>query len=63
MMPREHVTLMHKPYALEKCKKCGEPFPEFMRGQVQSGWRKMFGLSYCAVICHHCKEIIGWEKP
>ena len=45
------------------CPKCGQPFPEFLRGQVQSSWRKLFGMKYCAVICHKCKEVIGWEKP
>lgn len=41
----------------------GEPFPEFMRGQVQSTWRRLLRLAYCAVICHNCKQITGWEKP
>ncbi len=36
---------------------------DFMRGQVQSAWRRLFGLPYCAVICAECKDIIGWEKP
>lgn len=62
-MPLEAETLRRYPYAREKCSKCGEPFPEFMRGQVQSTWRKFFGLPYCAVICHRCKQVIGWEKP
>ena len=62
-MPKEYTILKGYPYASEKCPKCGEPFPEFMRGMVQSAWRKFFRLPYCAVICHRCKEIIGWEKP
>lgn len=62
-MPIEYVKLKGYPYAKEVCHKCGEPFLEFMRGQVQSGWRRLFGLSYCAVICRKCKGIIGWEKP
>ena len=62
-MPKEFTILRSDPYAAEKCPKCGEPFPEFMRGMVQSGWRKWLGMKYCAVICHNCKEIIGWEKP
>lgn len=62
-MPIECEQLRNAPYAKEECPKCGERFPEFMRGQVQSGWRRAIGLNYCAVICHGCKEVIGWEKP
>lgn len=62
-MPFEYTLLKNKPYAKERCQKCGQSFPEFLRGQVQSAWRKFFRLPYCAVICHACKEIIGWEKP
>ena len=62
-MPAEYTQLKHAPYAVEKCKHCGEPFPEFMRGQVQSEWRRVLGMKYCAVICHMCKRITGWEKP
>ena len=62
-MPIEAVVLLRYPYARERCKKCGAMFPEFMRGQVQSDWRKFFRLPYCAIICHECKNIIGWEKP
>ena len=62
-MPIECELLRNAPYALEECKHCGEPFPEFLRGQVQSDWRKWLGLRYCAVICHACKRITGWEKP
>ena len=62
-MSDEYAQLKGAPYSLEECKCCGEPFPEFMRGQVQSSWRRFFGLDYCAVICHKCKEITGWEKP
>jgi hypothetical protein len=62
-MPIECAQLRNAPYASEKCSECGAAFPEFMRGQVQSGWRKLLRLPYCAVICHQCKEIIGWEKP
>lgn len=63
IVPIEYTQLRTVPYAFEKCPKCGEPFPEFMRGMVQSKWRKLFGMRYCAVICHKCKYIIGWEKP
>jgi hypothetical protein len=60
---KEYDLLKSKPYAREICPKCGAEFPEFMRGLVQSRWRKILGMKYCAVICHKCKEIIGWEKP
>ena len=62
-MPIEVSLLEGKPYALEKCKHCGGPFPEFLRGMVQSWWRRKLGLPYCAVICRQCKEVTGWEKP
>jgi len=62
-MPIECEQLRGAPYAKEECKHCGEPFPEFMRGQVQSTWRRLLGLRYCAVICHKCKKLTGWEKP
>lgn len=62
-MPVEYEKLRAAPYAKEECQKCGQPFPNFMRGQVQSDVRRFFGLPYCAVICHNCKRVIGWEKP
>lgn len=62
-MPIEYLLLKNAPYAREKCKRCGGPFPEFMRGIVQSRWRRLLHLPYCAVICHKCKNCIGWEKP
>jgi len=62
-MPIECELLRGAPYAKEECPQCQQPFPEFMRGQVQSTLRRLFGLPYCAVICHGCKQIIGWEKP
>ena len=62
-MPKEVELLRYAPYAKETCPKCGAPFPEFLRGQVQSDWRRWLRLPYCAIICHGCKEIIGWEKP
>lgn len=62
-MPIEYLQLKNAPYKKEKCPKCGQPFPEFLRGMVQCWWRKLLGMEYCAVICHNCKEIIGWEKP
>jgi len=63
IMPIKCTLLRNYPYAREECPKCGAPFPEFMRGVVQSWWRRIFKLPYCAVICHKCKKIIGWEKP
>ena len=62
-MTKEYTQLQGAPYALESCKHCGAGFPEFMRGMVQSAWRRLFAIPYCAVICHECKEIAGWEKP
>ena len=62
-MPKECAMLEGAPFAKAMCDKCGARFPDFMRGQVQSWWRKKLGLPYCAVICHKCKEVIGWEKP
>ncbi len=63
-MPAEVEELRGKPYIFETCPKCGQPFSEFLRGQVQRSPRFLGFLwqrSYCAVICHKCKEIIGWE--
>jgi hypothetical protein len=62
-MPIETELLRNKPYAKEVCPKCGNAFPEFMRGQVQSAWRRWLGLGYCAVICERCRKVIGWERP
>lgn len=62
-MPSEVEMLRGYPYAREKCRKCGTLFPEFMRGEVQSAIRRFLGMAYCAIICHQCKRVIGWEKP
>lgn len=62
-MPIEYTLLKNKPYAVEVCPKCGTKAPEFLRGLVQSTLRRFFRRPYCAVICHGCKNIIGWEKP
>jgi len=62
----ECTQLRGAPYFYEACPRCGEPFPEFMRGQVQRGKRFLWVLwrrPYCAVICHKCKRIVGWESP
>ena len=65
-MPTEVELLRSYPYVFEICPKCGERFPEFLRGQVQRSKRFLGFLwrqPYCAVICHGCKRIIGWEQP
>jgi predicted nucleic-acid-binding Zn-ribbon protein len=65
-MPIESDLLAREPYAKERCPKCGAICPEFMRGQVQRSKRFLWVLwkrPYCAVICHRCKCIIGWESP
>ena len=63
-MPIECDTLKGKPSSIDRCPECrkylGEPF---MRGQVQSWFRKILRMKYCAVICNNCKEVIRWEKP
>jgi hypothetical protein len=61
-MPIEYELLKNKHCAAtDNC--CANKCEPLMRGCVQSGWRKFFGLPYCAVICPISKEIIGWEKP
>ena len=65
-MSAEYSQLLNKTPLRLNCPKCGSGFTKgnaFMRGMVQSRWRKFFGRPYCAVICHSCKEIIDWEKP
>lgn len=63
-MPIEYALLKDAPEPLEECPKChAAPFRAFMRGQVQSAWRKLWRRPYCCVICASCKEIVGYEKP
>lgn len=62
-MPIEYQQLRHQQLEMDKCPKCYEPCPDFMRGQVQSFWRRILGMKYCAVICRRCRDIVGWEKP
>lgn len=62
-MPIEYEMLRNVPPAMKECPVCLEPRPDFLRGQVQSSWRKFLRLPYCAVICHCCRNIIGWERP
>ena len=65
-MPEEARLLEGAQYARENCPKCGARFPEFLRGLVQRS-KRWFGIGpkrdYCAIICHECKVIIGWESP
>lgn len=61
-MPIECVLLRNAPHTVKKCKHCGAENPDFLRGQIQSSWRRFFGLAYCAVICHRCKKLTGWES-
>ena len=64
MMPPEAGMLSDRPPPVDKCPACDRrPFDPFLRGHVQSGWRRFWGRPYCAVICCHCKEIVGWEHP
>lgn len=63
-MPAEYTLLKDAPVSLEACPKCGaKPFKPFMRGQVQSTWRKFWRRPYCCLICESCKEIVGYERP
>jgi len=65
-MLAEYLVLKNAPYAKEECPKCKQVCPEFMRGQVQRS-KRWFWIGpkrpYYAIICHNCKEIIGWEAP
>jgi hypothetical protein len=62
-MPIEVLVLSARPEPMEFCPRCGSRFHSFLRGEVQTGWRKWLGLAYCAVICRACREIVGREKP
>jgi len=62
-MPSEYGELKNKIRPIARCPTCGCSFKPFMRGQVQSWWRRLLGRRYCAVICSHCKEVVGWERP
>ena len=63
-MPIEYALLKDEPPPLLACPRDGHrSLRPFIRGQVQSTWRRWLGLPYCAVICEKCKDIIGWEKP
>jgi len=62
-MPWESEILESYREAYKKCYKCNQPFHGFIRGIVQSSWRKFLGFGCCAIICQRCTNIIGWEKP
>jgi hypothetical protein len=65
-MPTETEILDLYPYPVEACPACQRPFAPFLRGQVQRAKRFLGFLwqrPYCAVICYHCKAIVGWEQP
>lgn len=63
-MPIEYSQLEGRPVPFEECPFCDVmPFEPFLRGIVQSWWRKLLGKPYCALICENCKEIVGHEKP
>lgn len=62
-MPWEFGALKDQSEPLERCPLCGASFESFLRGMVQSSWRKFFRIEYCAVICRACKEIVGYEHP
>jgi hypothetical protein len=65
-MPIECKLFEGMPPAIDQCPYCGQEAPEFMRGQVQRSKRFLWVLwrrPYCAVICHSCKQIVGWESP
>jgi hypothetical protein len=68
-MPVEYTELIDELEPFLTCPVCmrvreeKKPFRAFMRGQVQSRWRKLLRKPYCAVICSDCKEIVGYEQP
>lgn len=65
-MPIEYRLFMNVPLSDIKCPRCGVSSNGFMRGQVQRSKRFLGFLwrrPYCAIICHVCKDIIGYESP
>lgn len=60
-MPIEFVLLANMPEPYDLCPKCGARFESFLRGMVQSQWRKFCKRPYCCIICSKCKDIIGYE--
>ena len=65
-MPIEYKLFMNVPLSDIKCPRCKVSSNGFMRGQVQRSKRFLSFLwrrPYCAIICHVCKDIIGYESP
>lgn len=69
-MPIEFTQLKHEPEPLRICPFCLpkmerdlRAFRSFMRGQVQSFWRRLLRKPYCCIICEDCKEVVGYERP
>lgn len=63
-MPVEYSLLKDRAVPIGFCPKCGTiPFRPFLRGDIQSQWRKWLRRPYCCLICTVCKEIVGYEKP
>ncbi len=75
-VPEEAVSLHSQPPPFTACPECGgtigegnifKPETLFMRGMVQRSKRPWYApwrtRPYCAVICPHCKEIVGYEEP
>ena len=75
-LPVEAINLTDQEPLFSSCPVCHgeikvgkifEPGTPFMRGMVQRSRRPWYApwrtRPYCAVICPHCKEIVGWEEP
>jgi len=67
-MPIEYDQLKDAPLPLSRCPSCEEvPFATMFRGIVQRRKKKYPPFSavrpYCAVICAHCGEVVGYEMP
>lgn len=65
-MPIEYRLLKNKCYKIKICPICHESNPLILRGEIQRSKRFLWILwkrDYCAIICHNCKNIIGWESP
>lgn len=47
------------------CPRCELTAVPYMRGQIQRSKRNFLlqRRPYCAIICHRCHTIIGWEEP
>lgn len=61
-MAIEYEILKDRQAPCLRCPKCwSRPFIPFLRGQVESPWRKFLGRPYMAVICTYCHEIVGHE--